>query len=135
MIPIEDSAAPIRDEQGRILGVVLVFRDVTRERKAQALVRRTEKLAVGSKAFSHDGARDQQSPGSHHEPDLYRQKCAGPGDWWRKASLVADQELDRLAHLTRHTFGFYRESKVPEPIEIPDLSGIGAEAACDPAEE
>ena len=33
--PIADSAAPIRDKSGRILGVVLVFRDVTAERKAE----------------------------------------------------------------------------------------------------
>jgi len=34
-IPIDDSAAPIRDNGGPILGVVLVFRDVARERVAQ----------------------------------------------------------------------------------------------------
>jgi diguanylate cyclase (GGDEF)-like protein/PAS domain S-box-containing protein len=34
-IPIEDSAAPIRDTQGKIHGVVLVFRDVTIERMRQ----------------------------------------------------------------------------------------------------
>jgi PAS domain S-box-containing protein len=33
--PIADSAAPIRDEGGRMLGVVLVFRDVTDERYAE----------------------------------------------------------------------------------------------------
>ena len=33
--PIADSAAPIRDGEGRILGVVLVFRDVTDERRAE----------------------------------------------------------------------------------------------------
>jgi PAS domain S-box-containing protein len=32
--PIADSAAPIRDSNGRMLGVVLVFRDVTEERRA-----------------------------------------------------------------------------------------------------
>ncbi|MFO1448943.1 MAG: PAS domain S-box protein [Opitutaceae bacterium] len=34
--PIDDSAAPIRDRDGRIHGVVLVFRDVTAERAADA---------------------------------------------------------------------------------------------------
>ena len=34
--PIADSAAPIRDPQGAMLGVVLVFRDVSEERRAQA---------------------------------------------------------------------------------------------------
>ncbi|MDD0838717.1 EAL domain-containing protein [Curvibacter sp. HBC61] len=33
--PIADSAAPIRDKQGRVRGVVLVFRDVSADRQAQ----------------------------------------------------------------------------------------------------
>jgi len=36
-IPIADSAAPIRDEQGEITGVVLVFRDQSDERRLQRL--------------------------------------------------------------------------------------------------
>src|SRR5579862_4027623 len=35
-IPIDDSAAPIRDEAGRVQGAVLVFRDVTERRRAEA---------------------------------------------------------------------------------------------------
>ncbi|MEP7341324.1 MAG: PAS domain S-box protein [Acidobacteriota bacterium] len=35
-IPIDDSAAPMRDEQGNIYGVVLVFRDITGRRQAEA---------------------------------------------------------------------------------------------------
>jgi PAS domain S-box-containing protein len=49
-IPIEDSAAPIRDG-GRTLGTVLVFRDVTEERRAQDAVARSEarlKLALAA---------------------------------------------------------------------------------------
>jgi PAS domain S-box-containing protein len=34
-IPIDDSGAPIRDEDGEIYGVVLVFRDVTLEKRAE----------------------------------------------------------------------------------------------------
>ncbi|MBC7364119.1 MAG: PAS domain S-box protein [Candidatus Aminicenantes bacterium] len=34
-IPIADSGAPISDEEGNILGVILVFRDQTREREAE----------------------------------------------------------------------------------------------------
>ena len=42
--PIADSAAPIRDKNGRILGVVLVFRDVTMEKKAEKIIRDSEVL-------------------------------------------------------------------------------------------
>jgi len=38
-VSIADSAAPIRDGQGRVLGVVMVFRDVSRERKKQERIR------------------------------------------------------------------------------------------------
>ena len=34
-IPIEDSAAPIRDAEGKAVGVVIVFHDVTEKRRAQ----------------------------------------------------------------------------------------------------
>lgn len=36
--PIADSAAPIQDADGRIIGVVLVFRDVTEERRAEEAI-------------------------------------------------------------------------------------------------
>jgi diguanylate cyclase (GGDEF)-like protein/PAS domain S-box-containing protein len=43
--PIADSAAPIRDSSGQITGVVLVFRDMTSERKARiTIVKQNEQL-------------------------------------------------------------------------------------------
>ena len=33
--PIDDSGAPIHDAQGRLVGVVLVFRDITARRRAE----------------------------------------------------------------------------------------------------
>jgi len=49
LIPIEDSAAPIRDDKGTLIGVVLVFRDATAERRTQELVRKTEKIAAAAR--------------------------------------------------------------------------------------
>ncbi|HXG67219.1 MAG TPA: PAS domain S-box protein [Blastocatellia bacterium] len=39
-IPIDDSGAPIRDRDGQIIGVVLVFRDVTERKQAEAELRK-----------------------------------------------------------------------------------------------
>ena len=40
--PIDDSAAPIRDTSGQIIGVVLIFRDVTEQRQAERELRASE---------------------------------------------------------------------------------------------
>jgi signal transduction histidine kinase/CheY-like chemotaxis protein len=39
---IDDSAAPIQDEQGNLLGVVLIFRDVSEQRKDEERLRQSE---------------------------------------------------------------------------------------------
>jgi PAS domain S-box-containing protein len=48
--PIDDSAAPIKNEHGNVDGVVLVFRDVTERRRAEAqLQRQHEELAAATR--------------------------------------------------------------------------------------
>jgi PAS domain S-box-containing protein len=41
--PIDDSAAPIRDATGKLIGVVLIFRDVTEQRRGQTFLADSEK--------------------------------------------------------------------------------------------
>jgi PAS domain S-box-containing protein len=66
-IPIEDSTSPIRDEQQRTLGVVLVFRDVTDRRKSEEAVKGSEdRLKTCARC------RKDRSPGLERCPKLYR---------------------------------------------------------------
>ena len=41
--PIDDCAAPIRDTSGEMIGVVLIFRDVTEQRRAERELRQSER--------------------------------------------------------------------------------------------
>ncbi len=41
-IPIDDSGAPIRDEEGRIFGVVLTFRDIIERKRAEEALQESE---------------------------------------------------------------------------------------------
>ncbi len=41
---IDDSAAPIRDESGKVSGIVMVFRDVTERRRAENALRKSNQL-------------------------------------------------------------------------------------------
>ena len=52
-VPIDDCAAPIRDDNGSIIGVVLVFRDGTGQQRRAEEIRQTQRLeAVGRLAAS-----------------------------------------------------------------------------------
>ncbi|MCU0573811.1 MAG: PAS domain S-box protein [Syntrophobacteraceae bacterium] len=54
-IPIEDSAAPIRDRGGRVAGVVLVFHDVTDKRRAQESLRQSREDLDRAQEVGHIG--------------------------------------------------------------------------------
>ena len=54
--PIADSAAPIRDQQSGILGVVLVFRDQTDERAKEQALRQSEALLLDSQEIAGMGS-------------------------------------------------------------------------------
>jgi PAS domain S-box-containing protein len=118
LIPIEDSAAPIRDDHSNLIGVVLVFRDVTKERKSQEVLRKTEKLAAAAR-LSATVAHEINNPLAAVVNLVYIAKIEPdvPASVVQHLTL-AEQELERVAHITRQTLGFYRESNVPELIEI-----------------
>jgi PAS domain S-box-containing protein len=62
-VPIDDSGAPILDAQGRILGVVLVFRDISERRRAEEALQKSqrklstilEQIPDGVGVISRDG--------------------------------------------------------------------------------
>ena len=54
-VPVEDSAAPIVDNDGRVIGVVLVFHDVTEKRRGQEALRRAEAELKEAQRLAHVG--------------------------------------------------------------------------------
>jgi PAS domain S-box-containing protein len=118
LTPIEDSAAPIWDDSDKLIGVVLVFRDATDGRKAQEILRRTEKLAAAAR-LSATMAHEINNPLEAVGNLIYISKSAPgvPADVVHHLTL-AEQELERVSHITRQTLGFFRESNDPESIQM-----------------
>jgi PAS domain S-box-containing protein len=121
LLPIEDSAAPITDDSGKLIGVVLVFHDASRERSLQEVLRRTEKLAAAARlaaTVSHEINNPLEAIGNLIF--LARTNPASPAKVVEQLQL-AEQELARVSHITRQTLGFYRESTSPTSVHIPTL--------------
>src|SRR5271163_84622 len=121
LIPIEDSAGPICDDRGILIGVVLVFRDATQEREAQEFVRKAEKLAAAARLAStvaHEINNPLDAVGNLVY--LARSVPGAPSAALQYLTL-AEEQLDRVAHITRQTLAFYRESKKWETV---DLTGL-----------
>ena len=120
-IPIEDSAAPIWGMSGELLGVVLVFRDVTSERKVQDAMRRTERLAAASR-LSATMAHEINNPLQAVASLIYLSRITpGVPEAVVSQLTLADQELQRVSHITQQTLGFFRESPTNESVDMHSL--------------
>jgi signal transduction histidine kinase len=118
LTPIDDSAAPIRDDSGKLIGVVLVFRDITNDKKTERVLRNTEKLSAAAR-LSATVAHEINNPLEAAVNLVYLTKMnpALPEDAVRQLTQV-EQELDRVAHITRQTLGFFRDKNAPGPVKL-----------------
>ncbi|HEY2858744.1 MAG TPA: CHASE3 domain-containing protein [Terracidiphilus sp.] len=116
--PIEDSAAPIHDDQHKLIGVVLVFRDATSDRKSQDLIRRAEKLSAAAR-LAATVAHEINNPLEAVSNLIYLAKLSSQASSAQVEHLtLAEHELARVAHITRQTLGFYRESRERQPLDL-----------------
>jgi PAS domain S-box-containing protein len=121
LIAIEDSAAPIRGSDGELVGVVLVFRDATFERKSQEMLRKSEKLAAAARLAS-TVAHEINNPLEAVGNLIYIAKgTPGMPEEATSHLALAEQELERVSHITRQTLGFYRETNFPGQVDVPAL--------------
>ncbi|MEN6494678.1 MAG: PocR ligand-binding domain-containing protein [Thermoguttaceae bacterium] len=89
-IPIEDSAAPIRDRDGRIGGVVLVFYDVTAKRRAQEALRASQTDLNRAQAVAHTGS---------WRLDVHRNELVWSDENWRIFGMPPGSPLTYEAFL------------------------------------
>jgi PAS domain S-box-containing protein len=108
--------SPVRDQAGRIIGAAKIVRDITQQKRLEADLHTSEKLAaVGRLAatIAHEINNPLEAVTNFiylakHQPELPAElnnylKCA-------------DRELRRVSHIAQQTLGFYRDNS--QPVEI-----------------
>jgi PAS domain S-box-containing protein len=109
-IQVSLTVSPVKDDHGRIVGAAKIARDITQQKKAEKALRTTEMLAsVGRLAATV--AHEINNPLEAVINLIFLAKNAPPGEDQRHYLALAEEELDRVSHLTRQTLGFYRETK------------------------
>ncbi|MBB5318023.1 ATP-binding protein [Tunturibacter empetritectus] len=112
-ICIDDSGAPIRDSSGKIIGIVLVFRDITERRMSEGALMRAEKLAAAGR-LAASMAHEVNNPLEGLTNLVYIARRSDELDEIRHLLSQAESELTRIAHITRQSLGFYRETSLAE---------------------
>jgi PAS domain S-box-containing protein len=117
-VPIDDSAAPIRNAAGNLIGVVMVFRDVAEQRKMDSALRTTEKLAAAGR-LAATVAHEINNP-LEAVTNLMFLLRSDPGitESGKKLLEMADEQLRRVAHTTKQTLAFYRDTRKPECVVL-----------------
>jgi len=117
---IADSGAPIRDKNGEIIGIVLVFRDITMERKTQDALIANEKLAVAGR-LAATIAHEIHNPLDAVSNLLYLMRNGVSPEESTQFMDMAEQELARVTQISRAMLGLYRESKAPVLIDLKEM--------------
>ena len=106
---IDDSAAPILDAHARTIGIVLVFRDISEKYASELALMRTEKLASAGRLAAAI-AHEVNNPLEGLVNLIYLARREENTQNIRQHLTEADRELQRIAHITRQSLGFYREN-------------------------
>ena len=117
---IDDRGSPIRDKHGNMVGIVLVFRDITMALKSQEALLANEKLAVAGR-LAATIAHEIHNPLDSVSNLLFLMDGQSTPEESETFLQLAKQEIARVTQISRAMLSLYREAKAPVAIDIRDM--------------
>jgi PAS domain S-box-containing protein len=117
-IEVSLTISPVKDANGTVIGAAKIVRDITANKRIENALRLTERLASVGR-LSATIAHEINNPLEAVTNLLYLAKrdLANPAKTQQHLEL-ADHELSRVAHITRQTLGFYRDTSSLAPVDL-----------------
>ncbi len=117
-IEISVSVSPVHDLAGNVIGASTIARDITDRNAAEETLRKTEKLAATGR-LAASIAHEINNPLEAVTNLLYLlRKNPSLDEKGRTHLAFAEQELERVAHISKQTLGFYRQISSPSRINV-----------------
>jgi PAS domain S-box-containing protein len=107
-------------ETGEPLRMAGMSMDISTRKAAEEGLRKTEKLAAAGR-LAATIAHEINNPLEAVTNLIFLAQSEKTLDGSRRLLKAADQELQRVGHITRQTLGFYRETISPVKIELSDM--------------
>ena len=120
-VPISLEASPIRDEGGKVSGVVIVLRDVSEKRQSERTLQSAEKLAsIGRIAATV--AHEIHNPLDALGNLLYLiEHGEGLSESNQTYVRLAREELERVTSISEQMLTFSRETRQPVKVELAEV--------------
>jgi PAS domain S-box-containing protein len=120
-LDVSITVSPIRDSDRHVVGASSIARDISERKRSEERLRITEKLAAAGRlaaSIAHEVNNPLEAITNllhlaRHEPGLSGEAA--------QYLAMADQELKRVAHITRQTLGFYRDSTAPSHFDVSEV--------------
>ncbi len=117
-VEVSLTISPIKDDNGTVIGAAKIIRNITETNKIERALRTTEKLAAAGR-MAATVAHEINNPLEAVTNLVYLAKRdLAKNDKVTGYLELASRELDRVAHITRQTLGFYRDTSSPVHLNV-----------------
>lgn len=133
-IPIDDSAAPIKDEKGNIMGAVLVFRDISERQQAKAvqqkqieqerLVAQLEKLNELKDDFLSTVSHELRTPIANMKMAIQMLKASPTAEKTQRYLEILQAECNRETELINDLLDLQRLETVSYPLLLSETLNL-----------
>jgi PAS domain S-box-containing protein len=117
-IEVSLTISPVKDDDGNVIGAAKIVRNIMETNKIERALQTTEKLAAAGR-MAATVAHEINNPLEAVTNLVYLAKRDLTNNDRVAGYLeLASRELDRVAHITRQTLGFYRDTSSPVRFNV-----------------